>query len=75
MKNIFWSLCVAVSLSFLSWNNAFAEPANGSTTRVCVNVKDKAGKDVKDAKGVVKQNCKVMKVHKKLEGTPVPVKK
>jgi hypothetical protein len=38
-------------------------------------VKDKAGKDVKDAKGVVKQNCKEMKVHKKLEGTPVPVKK
>jgi hypothetical protein len=42
---------------------------------VCVDVKDKAGKPVKDAKGVVKQNCKEMKVHKKLEGTPVPVKK
>ena len=38
-------------------------------------VKDKAGKPVKDAKGNVKQNCKEMKVHKKLEGTEVPVKK
>ena len=37
------------------------------TTKVCVDVKDKAGKP--------KQNCKEMKVHKKLEGTPVPVKK
>jgi predicted rRNA methylase YqxC with S4 and FtsJ domains len=77
MKNIFWSLCVVVGLSFLSWNNAFAEAtkAEKSTTKVCVDVKDKAGKPVKDAKGVVKQNCKEMKVHKKLEGTPVPVKK
>ena len=75
MKNIFWSLCVVVGLSFLSWNNAFAEAANESTTRVCVDVKDKAGKEVKDAKGKVKQNCKEMKVHKKLEGTPVPPKK
>lgn len=77
MKNIFWSLCVVVSLSFLSWNNAFAEAAKAekSTTKVCVDVKDKAGKPIKDAKGVVKQNCKEMKVHKKLEGTPVPVRK
>jgi predicted rRNA methylase YqxC with S4 and FtsJ domains len=77
MKNIFWSLCVVVSLSFLSWNNAFADAAKAekSTTKVCVDVKDKAGKPIKDAKGVVKQNCKEMKVHKKLEGTPVPVKK
>jgi hypothetical protein len=42
---------------------------------VCVDVKDKEGKPVKDAKGNVKQNCKEMKVHKKLEGTEVPVKK
>jgi hypothetical protein len=34
------------------------------TKKVCV---DKAGKP--------KQNCKEMKVHKKLEGTEVPVKK
>jgi hypothetical protein len=45
------------------------------TRTVCVDVKDKEGKPVKDAKGNVKQNCKEMKVHKKLEGTEVPVKK
>ena len=44
-------------------------------TKVCVDVKDKSGNPVKDAKGKVKQNCKEMKVHKKLEGTEVPVKK
>lgn len=37
------------------------------TERVCV--------DVKDAKtGKVKQECKVIKKHKKLEGTEVPKK-
>lgn len=44
-------------------------------TKVCVDVKDKSGNPVKDAKGKVKQNCKEMKVHKKLEGTEVPMKK
>lgn len=45
------------------------------TKKVCVDVKDKDGKPVKDAKGNAKQNCKEMKVHKKLEGTEVPPKK
>lgn len=46
------------------------------TVKVCVDVKDKEGKPVKDAKtGKVKQNCKDMVVHKKLEGTKVPEKK
>ena len=49
--------------------------AGSEKTKVCVDVKDKAGNPVKDAKGHVKQNCKEMKVHKKLEGTEVPVKK
>jgi hypothetical protein len=35
--------------------------------KVCVDVKDKEGKPVKDAKGNVKQNCKQVKQHKKLE--------
>jgi len=47
------------------------------TKRVCVDVKDKQGKEVKDPKtGKVKQSCKEVKVHKKLENaTAVPVKK
>lgn len=49
--------------------------ADGETKKVCIDVKDKDGKVVKDSKGAPKQNCKVMKVHKKLDGTPVPEKK
>ena len=46
------------------------------TKRICVDVKDKEGKDVIDPKTKkVKQNCKEVKVHKKLEGHEVPVKK
>jgi hypothetical protein len=40
-----------------------------------VDVKDKAGETVKDKSGKVKQNCKTMKKHEKLEGTKVPEKK
>lgn len=53
---------LAVVLVSLSLGVAAAE-----TERVCV--------DVKDAKtGKVKQECKVIKKHKKLEGTEVPKK-
>ena len=44
------------------------------TKKICVDVM-KDGKPVKDAKGNVKQNCKEVKQHKKLEGTKVPEKK
>jgi hypothetical protein len=73
MKDLFWALCVIAGFSFLHLNNpVYAETEK---TKVCVDVKDKEGKPVKDAKGNVKQTCKEMKVHKKLEGTEVPVKK
>ena len=49
--------------------------AQAETTKVCVDVKDKQGQVVKDKAGKPKQNCKEMKVQKKLEGTEVPVKK
>ena len=42
---------------------------------VCKSVKDKAGKVVKNKDGSVKQKCKIIKEHKKLEGTPIPEKK
>lgn len=45
------------------------------TKRVCVDVKDKDGKEVKDKNGKVKQNCKEIKQHKKLDGEKVPDKK
>jgi hypothetical protein len=64
---------IILALSALS----FTAPAiaEGEIKKVCVDVKDKEGKPVKDAKGNVKQSCKEVKVHKKLEGTKVPEKK
>jgi hypothetical protein len=50
--------------------------AGGEMKEVCTDVKDKAGKEVKDPKtGKVKQSCKQVKVHKKVEGDKVPEKK
>jgi capsular polysaccharide biosynthesis protein len=54
---------------------SYNTPVYAETTQVCVDVKDKAGEPVKDKSGKVKQNCKTMKKHEKLEGTPVPDKK
>ena len=45
------------------------------TRKVCVDVKDKEGKEVKDKNGKVKQNCQEIKQHKKLDGEKVPEKK
>ena len=45
------------------------------TRKVCVDVKDKEGKEVRDKAGKVKQNCKEIKQHKKLDGEKVPEKK
>jgi hypothetical protein len=48
--------------------------AAAEVKQVCHDKVDKAGKPVmKDGKAV--QECKKIKVHKKLEGTEVPVKK
>jgi hypothetical protein len=48
--------------------------AGGEMKEVCHDKLDKAGKPVmKDCKSV--QACKKIKVHKKLEGTEIPVKK
>jgi hypothetical protein len=70
MKKIVLALALALGGQF-----AVAEEPK-EKTRVCVDVKDKEGKDVIDPKTKkVKQNCKEVKVHKKLEGHEVPVKK
>ena len=72
MKNIIFvaGLCLMLAQPVL------AEEPKKETVKVCVNVKDKQGKDVIDPKTKkVKQNCKEVKQHKKLEGTEVPVKK
>lgn len=70
MKHLLIALTLALGSQF-----AHAEEPK-EKTRVCVDVKDKEGRDVVDPKTKkVKQNCKEVKVHKKLEGHEVPVKK
>ena len=48
--------------------------AGGETKEVCEPAKDKAGKVIKNKDGSDKQNCKKIKVHKKVEGDKVPTK-
>ena len=72
MKNFIFvaGLCLTLAQPVL------AEEPKKETVKVCVDVKDKQGKDVIDPKTKkVKQNCKEVKQHKKLEGHEVPVKK
>jgi hypothetical protein len=66
MKKLFFTLCLVAS------STAFA---GGEIKEVCHDKVDKAGKPVLDKAGKPKQDCKKIKVHKKLEGTEVPVKK
>lgn len=49
--------------------------AGGEKKEVCIDVKDKAGNVVKNKDGSTKQSCKIIKVHKKVEGEKVPEKK
>ena len=47
-------------------------PGKGEMKTVCTPKKDKAGKEVKDKSGKVVEECKKVKVRKKVEGTTVP---
>jgi len=70
MKNLLIALTLALGSQFV----IAEEPKE--TKKICVDVKDKEGKEVIDPKTKkVKQNCKEVKQHKKLEGHEVPVKK
>jgi hypothetical protein len=70
MKTIVLSIALAMC-------SAAATPvlAAAEVKEVCKDKLDKAGKPVKDKSGKTKQECKKIRVHKKLEGTPVPEKK
>ena len=75
MKNKLYSLLpivLGISLLFL----ANLSHAAAEIKEVCKDRKDKAGKVVVDKKtNKPAQDCKKIKVHKKLEGTKVPEKK
>jgi hypothetical protein len=49
--------------------------AEAEIKRVCVDKFTNNGQLVKDKNGKVVQECKDIKIHKKLEGTKVPEKK
>jgi len=49
--------------------------AGGEMKEVCKDKLDKAGKVVSGKDGKPVQQCKTIKVHKKLDGTAVPEKK
>ena len=62
---------IAIALFFTS-----SALAGGEMKEVCHDKVDKAGKVIMDKKtGKPVQECKMIKVHKKLEGTKVPDKK
>lgn len=65
------SLLIATIIACFSLPS-FAEV---KTKQVCKDVVGKNGQVVKNKDGSVKQQCKTIKVHKKLEGTKVPDKK
>ena len=63
MKHLLIAFALALGSQFV-----IAEEPKKETKKVCVDVKDKQGKEVKDPKtGKVKQNCKEVKQHKKLD--------
>jgi len=62
-------------LTILSIGLSSVAFAGGEVKEVCHDKVDKAGKPVTGKDGKVVQECKKIKVHKKLEGTEVPVKK
>jgi hypothetical protein len=58
------SLALASSLAF-----------GVETEKICIDKMTKDGKPVLDKSGKPQQECKQVKIHKKLEGTKVPEKK
>lgn len=72
MKRILTSVVLALGVA-LTINTAHAEEHE-----VRVVCKDKVGKDgqvIKGKDGKTQQECRKMKIHKKLEGHEVPTKK
>jgi len=76
MKVIAIATLIASSL-FLNTSFANAPKAENKPAevkKVCIDKVTKDGKPVLDKAGKQVQECKEMKVHKKLEGTKVPEK-
>jgi len=76
MKKIALASLVTLSMAFTSVFAAGAKEEAKPTEvkKVCIDKVTKDGKPVLDKNGKQVQDCKEMKVHKKLEGTKVPEK-
>jgi hypothetical protein len=72
MKKIIFIALVIGSIPLLSYHGI---SFSAETKRVCVDKVTNDGKPVLDKSGKPVQDCKEIKVHKKLEGTEVPPKK
>ena len=71
-------LALITSLALISGAYAADDkegPGKGEMKEVCTDKKDKAGKVVNGKDGKPVQECKKVKVRKKVEGTAVPEKK
>ena len=76
MKKLLAALYIAGIYSVCLVATTSIAYAGGEIKEVCHDKVDKAGKPVMDKKtGKPAQDCKKIKVHKKLEGTEVPTKK
>ena len=66
-----------IALNIVIWSIVCVQVAHATAEvkEVCHDKVDKAGKPITGKDGKVVQECKKIKIHKKLEGTEVPVKK
>jgi hypothetical protein len=71
MKKIIFVAGLALALALPTFA-ADEGPGKGEMKTVCHPKLDKAGKEVKDKNGKVVEECKQIKVRKKLEGTEIP---
>lgn len=69
-------IAVSLAIAFASVGIIGNAVAGGQIKEVCTDKLNKAGKVIIDKKtGKPTQECKKIKVHKKVEGTKVPEKK
>lgn len=75
MKLLTYTIAAAIALTSVCWSQTAlsAEGAGPAQVKeVCKDKMDKKGKPVISKDGKAVQECKKIKVHKKLEGTAVP---
>ena len=72
MKHMIFVAGLALALAFPVQADDKEGPGKGEMKTVCHPKKDKDGKEVKGKDGKDVEECKQIKVRKKLEGTEIP---